>query len=603
MTFTSQLGQSVTVNRYIGYETADIMMTYYDLQSNGYQSNRMYQLPDGSVAAVATMSHEPNQTASDRGTGYNFCAGGDMDSWLDMPDTRVEGSTRTGWPTIAQWGETGEILISHSPLRCWTREVAGEGEWQYMGELPTAPAGAPYTDAPSWARVATSGDSHNIIHVIADQQHSVSSDEVVHYQFYWQSTDAVNWTVSYSPLVNDGEETGFYTADNYCIAANGHNVAMIYSDCLTAHVVMYKSTDDGQNWERTVIWENPYYGCDWETDECSIYTDTVFGPSNAAVCIDNNGVAHVALNTYEYLHDALGSTYTVWSGLTVDGIYYWNDTQTAPIQAEDGNPHHALRLWWPAEGGYLSHTEKDSILFCGWVAPEGESYWQNWTNDMFFHESDYFYKFRGTSALPAIAVDPEGNLACAYTTPFISNEDNDGTYYFRRVFASYKSVGAEKWSVAEDNLMESFDYTYNEGTAVIGVTNPVNVNEFWFGFQYDPSVGFYWGSNATQTAATENYISVVKISSTTIAGVEENEAADVVYSIYPNPATDRIVVKSSMNANATVTFINLAGQTVKSFNKALTTGDNSINIDLESGVYFCTINANGFNKTTKVVVK
>ena len=58
-----------------------------------------------------------------------------------------------------------------------------------------------------------------------------------------------------------------------------------------------------------------------------------------------------------------------------------------------------------------------------------------------------------------------------------------------------------------------------------------------------------------------------------------------------------------MDADATITFVNLAGQTVKSFNKALTTGENTISIDLESGIYFCTVNANGFNKTVKVIVK
>lgn len=58
-----------------------------------------------------------------------------------------------------------------------------------------------------------------------------------------------------------------------------------------------------------------------------------------------------------------------------------------------------------------------------------------------------------------------------------------------------------------------------------------------------------------------------------------------------------------MSADATITFSNLAGQTVKSFNKNLSTGNNTINIDLASGVYFCTVSANGFSKTTKVVVK
>ena len=59
-----------------------------------------------------------------------------------------------------------------------------------------------------------------------------------------------------------------------------------------------------------------------------------------------------------------------------------------------------------------------------------------------------------------------------------------------------------------------------------------------------------------------------------------------------------------MDANATVTFTNIAGQTVKVVNKNLTTGDNSIVVsDLTSGVYFCTVTANGYSHTSKVVVK
>ena len=107
--FAPQTAKSVVVNRYQDMEYAQTMWTNYDLQSNQYCANRMYQLPDGSVAAVATMSHEANQVASDRGTGYNFYKDG---AWMDEPETRVE-SFKTGWPTIAQWGETGEILLCH----------------------------------------------------------------------------------------------------------------------------------------------------------------------------------------------------------------------------------------------------------------------------------------------------------------------------------------------------------------------------------------------------------------------------------------------------------------------------------------------------------
>ena len=54
---------------------------------------------------------------------------------------------------------------------------------------------------------------------------------------------------------------------------------------------------------------------------------------------------------------------------------------------------------------------------------------------------------------------------------------------------------------------------------------------------------------------------------------------------------------------STISIVNLVGQTVMKFNKSLQLGANTINIDLKSGVYFCTINANGFSRTVKFVVK
>lgn len=600
--YAPQTAKSVVINRYEDMEEAETMTTYYDLQSNSWCSNRMYQLSGGQVGVVATFSLEPNQSATDRGTGYNFYDGSD---WGDQPEARIE-PFRTGWPTICQYGETGEVMISHAPVHCFIREVAGEGEWQDMGLLPDHPEAYPYDEDLAWPRIATSGDNHEIIHVIADLQHSISSDEVVHHQVYYRSEDGgQTWITDYSPLAQDGEETGHYTADAYNIASNGHTVAMIYGDDLQGHVVMYKSNDDGQNWERTVIWENPYYGYDWETDSLSIYTDTVFGPATLALAVDNNGVAHVAMSTYEYIHDELGSTYTTWSGRAVDGIYYWNSNEPAPIQSPDGNPHHALRLWWPSGDGYV-HMEADSTKWIGYL-PLYEGY--EYDNEKFYRENDYFYKFRsGQSGMPALSIDPLGNIACAYSCPNISREDNEGSsgsHYMRSIYVSYRNVDEGYWHQVEDDLTDDFMMALTENIFTISANNTYNPGEFWFGFQSDDQIGLYWGSNATQTSASDNTIFVAKvIANPEFVSVPENhDAQDVVYNIYPNPATDYVVVSSAMEADATVTIYNLVGQVVSQFNKHLALGENNINLDLKSGVYFCTISANGFDKTVKVVVK
>jgi len=611
--FAPQTAKSVVINRWQDMEYAETMYTTFDLQSNSWCSNRMYQLPDGSVGVVATFSHEPNQSASDRGTGYNFYNATE-EAWGEEPEERVE-SMRTGWPTIAQWGESGEIMISHSPCRCWTREKAGEGEWQYMGELPYAPEGYPYPgENISWPRVTTSGDNHNIIHVIGDIQHSVSDSEVHHHQVYLRSEDAVNWTISYSPLAQDGEEADHYSADAYNIASNGHTVAMIYSDDLQSHVVMYKSTDDGLTWNRTVIWENPYYGCDWATDECSVFTDTLFGPSNVAIAVDNNGIAHVVMNTYEYIHDEIGDTYTTFSGRAVDGIYYWNDTQEAPIQSPDGNPHHALRLWWPTGDGYVQ-MHADSTKWAGFL-PMFEDVNGNmieYVNDKFYNEKDYFYKFRsGQSGMPALSIDPYGNIALAYSCPNTKRGENELNKYYRSIFVSYYNADEGYWHQVVDELIDDFMYQYSEFIYTVSVNNTVNPGEFWFGFQEDMTQGLYWGSNATQSDATENHIMAVKIiADPEFVSVPENHEAVnpmTAVRVYPNPATDvlNIEVNASQSSDMSINVFNIMGQKVQEQNVNINAGINTRSIntaELASGIYFVTVKANGFENTMKFIVK
>ena len=57
----------------------DVIKTTYDLQSNDFLANRMYQLKDGSVAVVTTMSRSTNESCPERGTGYNFFDGENWD--------------------------------------------------------------------------------------------------------------------------------------------------------------------------------------------------------------------------------------------------------------------------------------------------------------------------------------------------------------------------------------------------------------------------------------------------------------------------------------------------------------------------------------------
>ena len=619
-TYAPQAAKSAVINRYNELELGETMWTTYDLQSNQFVANRMYQMPNGNVGVAATMSHEANLTASDRGTGYNFYSNGE---WDDQPDARIE-SYKTGWPSLARWGANGEIFLAHgnNGMQCFVRENAGQGEWQYKGALPPYPAGYPYTtNYATWPRVVTCGENNNVIIAVAALQQSVTSDSTDVRTCFWRSEDAETWTCSYGPLADLGlgYEVGTFSADDYALAANGNTVALIYSGCLTNSVWMFKSTDCGLTWNATRVWEHPFEGVSLDTPDLD-YGDTLFMPMNSSIAIDNNGVVHAAFNTFEMTHLAETDPgyYSYYYGRSVDGILYWNDTQD-PIQdtehpeyvgtlLEDHfaapNQFHAARLWWPIpdDPGYV-HMVADSTKWIGFV-PMYEGY--SWDNSLYYKDN-YHSKLYGTSGHPALSIDPAGNMACAFSSPNIKRSvDNNSTYYRRSIYVSYLNAEEGYWHQVEDDLMDDVMFMFGEALFTCAVPSTVNQGEFWFSFQCDDEVGFAWGGSssnpATQPATSENIIFVAKVMSEFV-GVEETEAKDVVYQIYPNPATDYIMVSSAMDANATITFVNLAGQTVKSINKALTTGENTISIDLESGIYFCTVNANGFNKTTKVIVK
>ena len=599
---SAKSNSSVVVNRYTNFEEGVAMETYYDLQSNGYVSNRMYQKANGDVAVVTTMSREQNLTASDRGTGYNFIAGGNMSNLGDIPEVREEANAtgddvRTGWPTIAPYGPEGEILVNHSSgLNYWIREKAGQGQWDGPYSIPN-PEGLEYPFSLSWPRVATSGPNNEVIHVVCASQHSISSEEMVNAQFYCRSTDGQNWEVAYSPLAETDEHLNIYSADDYSIATNGDVVAICYTAVFYGHALVMKSTDNGQTWERIVVWENPYIG-DWETDENTITPEETPAqtPVHSTVAVGPDGTVHVAFSVATYAHTELGNTFSYYYGRTADGIAYWNDTRAALTN---------LRLWEddPENEGYVLHS-MDSVNFCGWLP-----FYSNiadFNNDAVYKNDDYIYQFYGScSGFPALSVDPEGNLALAYSTPDTERELFDNTAYYRSTVMSYKAANEEGWHVAVEHVFEDFMHMVDESMFVNAAPSVTKQGEFWFSYVADNVPGLAWGSGASQSSPENNQCYVFKISSEYIpVGTEEIIARDVVYNVYPNPASDYIFVSSSMDADATVTFTNLAGQTVKVVNTNLTTGDNSVSInDLNSGVYFCTVSANGYSHTTKVVVK
>ncbi len=575
----------VTQNRSSnGVTDAVIMTTQYDLQSNACLSNRMIAWPDGNVAAVATWGVATAPSFPDRGAGYNFYNGS---SWGTQPTARVE-SVRSGWPSITQLGANGELLVSHggSPtgVRVYTRETKGTGSWTEKGEIPNYPSGITMT----WPRVVTTGEDNNFIHVMAAYQDA--SNTAINKVYYNRSEDGGNtWQQwAYPPEVDVEYYNYNIGADDYALAANGNNIAILFNSAWYDMFII-KSTDNGETWEKKMIWEHPYPSFDFNT---TLTTDTLWTTDNSAnIAIDDNGMVHVVWATMRVMHSDVGTSYNYFP--YTDGIGYWNESM-GEIPTNPTNPHKTL------DPDYLESLGMGMVV--GWV-PDING---NGQIDIESTSSLLAYRTLGLSTMPSIAIDNNGTIGIFYSTIDETRFDPEGVYHMRNMFASYKDGVYGSWYLAYENITSGIFHLFEEIYSTTCASKGYN-GTFWAMYSADQGVGLavdedhdYW----------ENKIYAAKITPV-IVGINEltNPVTDI-SAVYPNPVSGemKIDVNLSKNVkNAEVAVSTITGQRVYQAGiNNLGIGVNTVVVPTQkfnAGIYFCTITIDGNKETRKFVVK
>lgn len=534
-----------------------IGVTTYDLQSNGSMQNRIYQ-KNGNLGAVWTFSSDLGGTYPDRGAGYNYYDG---TAWTAIPTSRIE-TDRRGWPSLLQLANGSEVVVSHNALAIPTatniRPAAGTGSWTQTA-IPSFPSG----DNTLWVRTAAGGPDGNTVHMI-DISYPTGNQGVLVNGLdgcfnYSRSLDGgVNWDIVrvLPPGVNDIDYAGF-RADGYAIDAKDNIVAFTAGD-ITDDWALWKSTDNGTTFTRTVIQDFPFTKYDDVTQITDVdgdgVADTVLTTDGAyAIVIDNNGMVHAFAGAMLILDD--DPTTALGLFLSTDGLLYWNENMgsNAPVVIA--------------------------------TAPDLDG---SGAADAFAADLGGRYGNDGICSMPAVGIDATGNLFVSYC-PLIEGTDSGNpsplAFSYRNVYMIASTDNGNTWGTPLNISDSQFDEAvFCSMTRDIGGC----VSILW---QQDGSPGYSVPPNGEHAIGNNDIVYACVDKNLVLSSVNEVLNNNVSISIYPNPATNNVMLNYSVQTpvQLMIEIRNIMGQVVASYSKnADAKGTYSVNVDVEkysSGVY------------------
>lgn len=561
--FTGEANPYVSTNK-----APDIVIgnTRYDLPSNASVPNFTYMHPDGTMGAVWTFGLA-DPSFPERGTGYNF---NDGTAWRPVPTARIE-QARTGWPNYRPYGPNGEIVCTHTGgtdglLFSW-RENKGEGDWNYF--YLTGPAG--YEDL-LWPRLITSGESHDVIHVIAavDATYQGLEGALLYSRSFdggqtWDPQNAI------LPGLAAGEIYGV-GGDVYAWAEpQGETLAFTFGDFLADGIVL-KSTDNGDSWESMKYYEAPIPAFGNQTELPP--HGGLDGHQHAV--LDDQGRVHVSVGRMVLAADGTGGSFNYYP--YSNGLLYWNETMP------------------PMDSTALT----DSILNLVNVNP------MYLLAEVFDNEVDDIvgvarYQASLTS-MPQLVFDYDTKIMYAFYSALTLGSESATELNYRHIWMRFSEDYGATWSDQVDLTGDVF-HMFSE--CVWPSASPTISDKVHIIYQSDNMPG-----NAVrfeEHGVNDN--DIVYLSVNVVVGLIEQPASILsIEQLWPNPATNetKVIVNVNKPVKAEISVVNLVGQEVFSNSLMLGySGPHNIRLDLEdykSGIYFVRIKAGASASVKKLVI-
>jgi hypothetical protein len=536
--------------------------TVYDLQTNGTGQRRLINHNDGTLSATWTMDNGASPY-SNRGAGYNYKS---TTAWGAFPTSKVE-STRNGWPALASGAvNANEIIVSHSGTGGLTlnkRNTKGTGAWSESVIPTTIPTGYDVL----WPRAVVGGSKDSTLHVIAIVRHSTTTGGPAYkgltsaLVYYRSKNLGVTWDIQDSILPGlDSSFFSFVSADAYSIDAKGNTVA-IASFNSWGDVLVFKSTNNGNSWTKTIVNDFPInkYAIDDGSDANGDGSfDTILScDGSGSMMLDNSGNVHVFYGLSRVLDsDTTDASSSYFPG--TNGLAYWNEGFGADsTQVITG----ALDL---DGSGQLE------------VVPTGGS----------------FPSYQvGLSSMPSCGISTNNTLYLVYAA--MAETHSSGVQVYRHLYVMNSYDGGASWSDPEDYTPD-FEFAIYEAVYPSMAKHVDSAIHITYMRDFEPGHSI---SGDLDAAAIQDivYLNIDTALIEQFTSIKE-KAIDYNVTLFPNPASDilnvRVSTQTSVNDNVTISLVDALGRTVTSFGDKLIgkSAQFSMNVsELKNGMYFLRI--------------
>jgi hypothetical protein len=553
--------------------------TQNDQQTNATIYRRIQLHSSGKVSATWTTSADAAPYVT-RGSGYNHFDGS---SWGPATSLRIE-SERCGFPNYVYNPTTNEeIITSHrvnsngnaGGLVMSRKTGVGAGTWTASTILDTTAT----LPGLLWAQTAVSGDYMVVFGSYTDSsstqptrvvKNGVRTPQV--YSRYQFSTDT--WLVK-NECLPGYDNTRYYAGggDNYSIDANGTNVAILIGG-LTDDLALFKSTDAGATWSKTIIDSFPIPAYNYKT----LFDTTFSNDGSVHVTLDNSGVAHCFWARARVLDANIDdNSVTYFPGQTA--LLYWSDNlplDSAGIIAgmPDENNNNALDLadsWNDASARYGNHS---------------------------------------ITTMPYAAIDDNGTIFLIYSS-LTEDDISTDSKNFRDIYVTYSRDGGLSWSGAK-NLTSWLGLNVEQ---IFASASKKMDGRLHLTFLQKTTIGRYDATDNPGAAGTHDVMYMVVDTAdifgslVSIGEIKTNNELYTVGQNFPNPANGitSVPVNFKKSTSVKLTIVDLLGKVV--FNDTfenIPAGSSQIELNmsnLTSGVYVYSIEAEGFKTSRKMIVE